>query len=67
MADVVTVAVVKSLSQLGENGTSVGLGKRARRDDTVVKSRFLAQIGNDEKTRIGIKNIVDLEDIRMRR
>lgn len=66
MTDEVAVAVGEGLSQLGKNRASVRLSKGTSGDDAVVKGSFLAKIGDDKEMRVGVKDVMDLKDVRVR-
>lgn len=67
MSDVVAVAVSEGLGELTENSRSVRLREGAVRDNAFVKGLLLAEIGNNEEMGIRIKEVMDLQNIRVRR
>lgn len=53
--------------ELGEDRGGVRLGEGCGGENAVVEGGFLAEIGDDEEMSIGIKQSVDLDDVRVRR
>lgn len=61
------MAVRDGGDELRENLGGVALGEGGGCEDAIVESGFLAEIGDDEEMRIGIEEVVDLDDVRVRR
>jgi len=67
VGDEVAVAVRDGVDELDEDRSGVRLGEGGGGKDAVVEGGFLAEIGDDEKMRIGIEEAVGLDDVRVRR
>lgn len=67
VCDEVAVAVRDGFDELGEDRGGVRLGEGFGGENAVVEGGFLAEIGDDEEMSIGIKQSVDLDDVRVRR